>query len=358
MARLVSNGQGAGKERGRGAVKSAVRLLWPGRGESRRTGETAFQETGRQAGPAGLPEVPKGLLVAGDARDAVALCAVRGLQVDLAYLDPPFLTGRRQEGRRGSYADTWDGPGPYLDLMAGFLAGLSRILSPRGQVFVHVDWRVSHWIRCLLDEIFDPEAFRNEIVWHYESGGRAGRYYKRKWDAILWYAPGRDYVFHPERTALARDRCPKCGGPVSEPNHMKRGRDADGRPFRAIRVRGKVYRYYDDESRPRSDVWLDVSHLQQKDPERTGYPTQKPLALLERILLAHSEPGHLVADFFCGSGTTLVAAHRLGRNWVGSDLEHEAVEQARRRLAAEVAGRGGSFVVGKLVREEATDAGR
>ena len=131
---------------------------------------------------------------------------------------------------------------------------------------------------------------------------------------------------------MPRGVCPTCGAARDHWNHLRRHVDADGRVYRTIRSAGRVYRYYDDEPTLPPDVWLDVNHLQQRDPERLGYPTQKPEALLRRIVAACSEPGQVVADFFCGSGTTLAAAQRLGRRWLGVDCSPAAVAIAAARL--------------------------
>ncbi len=291
-----------------------------------------------------------GRLVLGDNLDLVSsLLKEDGPRLDLVYLDPPFGTGKRRTGPKAAYRDDQVDE-RMVQRMWTMFRGLDGLLSDKGQVFVHVDWRACAWMRLLLDEVFGSRSFRNEIVWHYSSGGRpGGRRYARKWDCILWYAPGRKAVFHPERIARPRNVCPSCGQVVRQPNHMKRHRDPDGRVYRTIRSAGKHYRYYDDDPVAPPDVWVDISHIQQRSPERTGYPTQKPEALLERIIEAHSDPGDMVADLFCGSGTTLAVAHSMGRNWLGCDSSIEAVETSRDRLDQVVRNKGGAFRVEELV---------
>lgn len=287
------------------------------------------------------PMLPLGLsrLVLGDA--LVAAPFLPAGQVNLVYLDPPFSTGRERRGRASpegkslSYGDQWEGGlGAYLDWLAGLLGQAHRILGPTGSLVLHLDWRASHAARLLLDAIFGPERFINEIVWHYGSGGRASRHFHRKHDALLWYARGPRHSFYSEAVSVPRSRCPSCGQERQKWNNMRRTLDTEGRTYRTIRSGGREYRYYDDEPVLPPDVWLDISHLQQRDPERLGWPTQKPLALLRRIVAATTAPGDLVADLCAGSGTTLEAAQLLGRRFLGMDISPEAVALSFRRLVA------------------------
>jgi site-specific DNA-methyltransferase (adenine-specific)/adenine-specific DNA-methyltransferase len=212
--------------------------------------------------------------------------------------------------------------GAYLAWMTDRLEATRALLAPNGSLFLHVDPRVSHYLKVALDGVFGEKGFVNEIIWRYRSGGRATRRYAAKHDVILWYANGPDWVFHPDVVAVASERR----------NHMRRSKDAAGNPVRLIRSNGRVYRYAENARVPPCDVWDDISHLNQRDPERSGYPTQKPLALLERIIAGSTNPGDLVLDPFCGSGTALVAARRLGRRGLGIDSSPVAVEICQRRL--------------------------
>jgi len=187
-------------------------------------------------------------------------------------------------------------------------------------------------VKVALDRIFGYDKFRNEIVWHYGSGGRARNFFPRKHDVILWYTRSRRWYFNGPAVAVPRDRCRECGTQRQKWNNLRRCVDENGRTFRTIKSAGKIYRYYDDEPTLPADVWLGINHLQQKDPERLGYPTQKPEALLQRIVLAASRPNDLVADFFCGSGTTLAVAQKLGRRWLGCDSAPAAVAVVCKRL--------------------------
>ncbi len=267
-----------------------------------------------------------GAVVEGDNLDLLA--ALPDGVVDLAYADPPFATGatrrlqsirlgegdRERPGFRGEstpYRVTsdhaYDDALPLDDHLAALRArveALHRVLAPHGSLYLHVDWRTVHHVRLMLDEVFGPERFLNELVWAYDYGGRAPGRWPRKHDTILWYARGDAWVF--ERDAI--DRVPYLAPGLVGPEKAARGKLP-------------------------TDVWW-MTIVPPGSAERTGYPTQKPLRLLERIVAASSRPGDLVLDPYAGSGTTGVAAARLGRRWLLADRNPEAVAIARRRLVA------------------------
>ena len=263
-----------------------------------------------------------------------------GGRVQCVYLDPPFFTGSlfnmrvrvgEREWRSGAgslelsaYSDKWASADEYISEIRA-LAELAReLMSDTGVIFLHVDWRMQARLRIMMDEVFGENNFMNEIIWTYQTGGRARKYFSRKHDVILFYRKGPAYRFYIENVPISRTDARR--------NHMKRQVDKDGRVYRTIKSGGKVYKYYDDDPVYPGDVWDDVSHLQQKDPQRTGYDTQKPLKLLERIVLCSTRPGDIVCDLTCGSGTALEAAAINGRNFVGVDMSPLAVQTARRRL--------------------------
>ncbi|MDR3052170.1 MAG: site-specific DNA-methyltransferase [Oscillospiraceae bacterium] len=268
------------------------------------------------------------------------LLAVHAGRVQLVYIDPPFFTGQRfhmrmRVGEMGwrtgspalnvpAYEDVWADADAYLSAMRDMLTTARALLAPAGTIFLHLDCRTHAAMRLLMDELFGAENFVNEIVWAYQTGGRSLRYFSHKHDTILFYRKRPRYYF--DITALPMPRG------EHRSNHMRRAVDEQGRAYRAIRSGGREYRYYDDQPVYPSDVWQDISHLQQKDPERTGYDTQKPLKLLERIVLCASRPGDLVADLCFGSGTTLVAAAQLGRRFLGVDQGQAALAATRKRL--------------------------
>lgn len=261
-------------------------------------------------------------------------------QAQCVYMDPPFLTGdsymrRRRFGQAGwkkgspapeypAYSDSFPSRETYLAFLRSLIENAHRLLAPTGVLALQLDWRMSAYSRILCDEIFGEELFLNEIIWAYESGGRAKKYFSRKHDTILLYARTKNYRFDLHRVPLERTEHRR--------NHMRRAVDEDGRAYSEITTGGKIYRYYDDAPVYPGDVWTDISHLQQRDPERTGYATQKPVKLIDRILRPVVRDGDLVIDLCCGSGTTLAAAQALNCRFVGVDSMPEAILTAVHRL--------------------------
>ncbi len=304
-----------------------------------------------EMGPGGAQSV----FLRGDAaQTAPALAEHWQGRVQTLYLDPPFMSGGRYsfsqrvgaagwQGdmaariRRATYADRWsEGSVGYLAMLRAILTGALPLLREDGSLFVHVDWRASAHVRLLLDELLGSGRFVNEIIWAYQSGGRSKEHFARKHDSIFYYAKGKRPAFYPEAVGVPR-------GPQRR-NHLRRGEDENGRVYFAITVGGKEYRYYEDERVAPSDVWTDIPILQQRDPQRTGYDTQKPLALMERLILATTRPGDAVCDLFSGSGTTAEAAARLGRIALAGDQDGDALHLYRRRLGL----LGASFRLGGL----------
>ncbi len=253
-------------------------------------------------------------------------------KVRLIYLDPPFGTGDTfavKSGPKGksvrvpAYADNLSHE-KYMEMMESVLTLCRRLLAPDGTVYLHVDYRMAAYLKLLMDKIFGKKNFVNEIIWAYKSGGRATKHFSRKHDDILVYRKGNSNYFDIVSVGIPR-------GPERR-NHMKQQVDEDGRVYYSIRSGGKVYKYYEDSLVFPSDVWTDIEHLHQRDPERTGYSTQKPEALLKRIILASSEEGDIVADLFSGSGTTAAAAAKLGRRWIAADASPAALMTLRKRL--------------------------
>ncbi|MCQ2457119.1 MAG: site-specific DNA-methyltransferase [Clostridia bacterium] len=260
--------------------------------------------------------------------------------VQCVYVDPPFRTGekfkrKRPYGTKGwktgtpapsydAYNDRYTDEKAYLRLLRKLIHVSRELLKNDGIFYLHLDWRMSAQARQLCDREFGKTRFLNEIIWSYESGGRTKKYFSRKHDVILMYACSANYKFDITKVPLDRTEVRR--------NHMGRGMDEDGRMYGYIRSGGKEYRYYDDEPVYPGDVWSDIGFLQQRDPERTGYATQKPLKLLERLLKPVTEPGDLVADLCCGSGTTAAAAQALGCRFAAMDLSPEAIAVTKARL--------------------------
>jgi site-specific DNA-methyltransferase (adenine-specific) len=253
-------------------------------------------------------------------------------KVNLIYIDPPFMTGRDfKSGERLVYSDKWSNNlDTYLQWLYETIVLLHQLLAPTGSFYLHLDWRVTHYAKVLLDEVFGfsvnagGPGFKNEIIWHYQSGGRANKRYARKHDTILFYTKSSHYCFHAERISERRG--------AAKRNHMRKEVDSDGRVNWTISSNGRIYSYGEDSLMTPSDVWNDISHLHQKDPERNGYATQKPTALIERILLASSEEHDLILDCFCGSGVTPIIAQQLGRRWIACDQGELAISTTRTRL--------------------------
>lgn len=266
----------------------------------------------------------------GDMREMGARQPELAGAVQLAYLDPPFATGKQFTHKIRYHNTALDLEGyddsASAEMREGLhmtLAAIHKMLSPEGAVVVHVDHRLTAYVRMMLDEIFSPGNFVNEIIWAYASGGRATRFFSRKHDTLWVYRKSRKMFFDIRDVGKPRG--------AERRNHMKRTVE-DGRVSYSIRSGGKVYSYGEDSLVYPSDVWTDIAHLQQRDPERTGYATQKPEALLERILLSMSRAGDMVLDPCCGSGTTAVVARRLGRRFVAADNAPIAAHTLRRRL--------------------------
>ena len=282
----------------------------------------------------------KGMFCLGDAIERMeALMPEWEGKIKLIYMDPPFMTGDRfymrvrvgeAEWQRGkgsfaleSFSDKQSRE-DYLAMMRRVLELSHRLLSEEGMIFVHLDYRAHPHVRLLMDELFGEENLLNEIVWVYQSGGRSIHHFSRKHDVILFYRKTEKYDFNIDAVKAPREK--------PRTSHMRRHVDPDGRVYRSIRSGGRVYTYYDDDPVAPTDVWQDLAHLQQKDPERTGFDVQKPLSLLDRIVKCASRPGDWVLDPFAGSATTLEAAKRNGRNFIGIDRSPLTLNIARRRL--------------------------
>jgi site-specific DNA-methyltransferase (adenine-specific)/adenine-specific DNA-methyltransferase len=237
-------------------------------------------------------------------------------------------------GSQLAYSDKWQhNLDNYLEWLYEVFQLLHQLLSPHGSLYVHLDWHAIHYAKVILDEIFGftPDAkgpgFKSEVIWHYQTGGRSLKCYARKHDTILLYTKSAHYCFHGERIGERRG--------AQKRNHMRKKIGSDGRVTWTIRSADRIYVYDEDTIMTPSDVWLDISHLNQKDPERNSYATQKPAALLERIILASSEENDLVLDCFCGSGVTPFVAEQLGRRWIACDQSALAIQLTQERLLAQ-----------------------
>ena len=288
----------------------------------------------------------RNMLVWGDNKLVAAslLGRMRG-EVDLVYIDPPFDVGadftmdvdigdKRDTAPKDqsllemiAYRDMWGkGADSYLHMMYERLLMLRDLLKDTGTLVVHVDYRVTHQLRAMLDELFGQDSYLNEVIWYYtNAGGRAGSAYARKHNTLHVYTKSDKYTFNWEAAGEKRVQDDKAFG-----SYFKT--DDDGRMYQEVRTAKKTYRYYLDDPKIPDDVWQIQLMGQHDKTERTGYATQKPESLLERVVAVHSNPGDLVVDLFCGSGTTGAVAERLGRRWIMADLGRFAIHTSRKRL--------------------------
>lgn len=294
--------------------------------------------------------------------------------IDLIYIDPPFFSGRNYNLLFGdknevrSFSDIWDGGMPgYLIWLNARLYEMKRLLNPTGSIYVHLDWHAAHYVKCEMDKIYGYENFRNEVVWKRTTAHSDAASMGNAHDSVLFYSKTREFQWNRQyqaydeaytkshynkidksgrryrtdnltATGLAGGgyeyewngvkkiwRCP--------PETMKRYHE-EGRLHYTRNGTAEFVRYLDEmPGKPLQDVWEDINAVNSQAQERIGYPTQKPEALLERIINASSNKGEVVADFFCGGGTTLAVAQKLGRRWIGCDISRVAVALTADRIA-------------------------
>jgi len=329
-------------------------------------------------------------------------------QIDLIYIDPPFNTGENFNfntqvkigeappfekelpiNERLAYTDTWSrGRDSFLDMIYPRLQLMRKLLSEKGSIYVHCDWRVNGYIRIILDEIFGDSGFQNEISWKRKTGssseiGKGTARFGNDIDTIFFYGKSDKILFNPQyvendpeyirKFFRYRDpngrlfRIDNLANPAYRPNliyeykgykppkngwaisrELMEKWDAEGRLYFPKDIEGRIQRkrYLDElKGQPVSNLWNDIGAVSPQSDERIEYPTQKPEALIERIINASSKKGDLIADFFCGSGTTGVVAERLGRRWLLSDISKTSVQVTRSRLVNQNAN---SFILENL----------
>jgi site-specific DNA-methyltransferase (adenine-specific) len=251
-------------------------------------------------------------------------------QVDLIYLDPPFGTqkqhqlGTRDGKKQFAYSDVWSSKSAYIQFMQARVALFREILKPTGSLFFHCDSTFSHIIRLMLDEVFGEANFRSEIIWYYKRWTNSQKNLIPAHQTIFFYSKSDDFKFNTIHTAYSETTN------IEQILH-KRERDERGKAVYATDADGDYIVNGAKKGVALNDVW-EIPYLNPKAKERVGYPTQKPVTLLERIINLASDPGDSVLDPFCGSGTTLVAASLTDRNSVGIDISEAACTLARTRL--------------------------
>ncbi|MDB9457154.1 DNA methyltransferase [Dolichospermum circinale CS-545/17] len=302
---------------------------------------------------------------------------IKDESVDLCYIDPPFNSkrnynqiynniGAEDKAQAQAFIDTWEwddhaihgineilinyhglftqqcialitglsnvlGKGSllaYLVSMTLRITEIHRVLKPTGSFYLHCDPTASHYLKLILDGVFCSQRgeFQNEIIWSYNTGGKGKSRFLRKHDVILWYSKTKNYLFNRNEISIPR----KIGTA-----HLKYGVDEDGREYYedfSPRKSGKQYRWYLDEGLTPMDVWIDIQAINPSATERLGYPTQKPEALLERIIKASSNENDIVLDAYCGCGTTVAVCQKLDRQWIGIDITYQSISLILKRL--------------------------
>jgi DNA modification methylase len=266
----------------------------------------------------GHPDLPANRLIWGD--NLHVMRQLPSESIDLIYIDPPFFSGRQyniifgDQNEVRSFTDIWEGGMPgYLIWLNARLYEMKRLLKKTGSIYVHCDWHASHYIKVEMDKIFGYENFLNEIIWHYSAGAVGKKHFGRKHDTILRYGKTKDTAFYPDNI-----RVPYADSTLQRLMYSgAREKNIE----KVLQRGGKVP----------TDVW-EIGIVQGNSVERIGYPTQKPEALVERIIKASTQEGDVVADFFCGGGTTPAVAQRLGRRWIACDQSRVAVAVTADRL--------------------------
>lgn len=295
--------------------------------------------------------------------------------IDLIYIDPPYYTQKdfyTKDGRL-AFSDKWESLEAYLEYLGVRIRKMKRLLKPTGSIYVHLDWRASHYVKVEMDKIFGANNFRNEIVWKRRAGktSTSSNMFEAITDTIFRYSKTNTYQFRVQHTKSGTEsyvrtrfkytdtdgrlyRLSPLNSPNLRPNlqYVYKGYEPHQNGWSVSREtmeeydrQGKLFfpkdkgkriqrKQYLDEWKGRAiqSLWADIAPINPQAFERLGYPTQKPEALLNRIIKASSNEGDLVADFFCGSGTALVIAKKFGRHWIGCDQSGIAVETTKRRL--------------------------
>ena len=284
------------------------------------------------------------LVLRGECLSACAYLKDKGVKVDLVYIDPPFASGadyakkvyirrnpkvaeaiKQAETEIDSeelrnfeekmYGDVWDKE-RYLNWMYENLMAIKSVMSDTASIYVHLDWHIGHYVKILMDEIFGEDNFRNEIVWCYTGPTNQKNNFPRKHDLIFLYDKSEQYVFNSDSVRIGFKKSTKTGGKTS-----LAGKQNDS-VLEELDKKGKIV----------EDWWIDIADLGKVHTQDVGYATQKPEALLERIIKASSNEGMLVADFFGGSGVTAAVANRLGRKFIHCDIGINSIETTRDRL--------------------------
>ncbi len=273
--------------------------------------------------------------------------------VNLVYLDPPFFSQRdhalepRDESKKYGFPDTWESLDSYLRFMGACLIECRRLICDTGSIFLHCDRAASHHLRILLDSVFQPKMFQSEIIWAYRRWSNTKKGLLNAHQTIYFYSKTEAFKFNSTFTDYA---------PSTNVDQIlqRRTRDERGKSAYDRDESGEIVIGPEKHGVPLSDVWQ-IPYLNPKAKERCGYPTQKPLLLLERIVSIVTDEGDRILDPFCGSGTTLVAARRLKREAIGIDISSDAVNLANERLKTLVKTRSALMELGDDAYRQKTD---
>lgn len=267
------------------------------------------------------------MVIHGDCLDILE--QIDNSSIDMIYLDPPFFTQKMQslkdtQGTEYFFGDVWNSREEYLDYMKVRVYELKRVLKDTGSIFLHCDEKASHYLRIILDDVFGEENFRSEIIWTYKRWSNSKKGLLPGHQTIFFYSKTNNYKFNIIYTEYS---------PTTNIDQIlqERVRDNRGKAIYKHDDNGEIILSKEKKGVPMSDVW-EIPFLNPKAKERVGYPTQKPIELLERIVRISTDVGDTVLDPFCGSGTTMVAAELVNRKGIGIDISRDAVEISENRL--------------------------
>jgi len=254
--------------------------------------------------------------------------------IKLIYIDPPYFTEKEQvlkgKNKKVAYKDIHNHSiENYLNKIYIHIYLLHKILDENGSIYIHVDYRTSSYIKIILDEIFGKKNLKGYIIWNMNNGAKSKKFWSNQHNDILVYSKSENFIFNSDSDFLKTEYSES-----SLKTHFRK-KDNEGRYFRERIINSKSYKYYADEGKLIGSVWNDIKSMQANSPimkEYTIYPNQKPINLLNRIISASSNRGDYILDSYCGSGTSLVAAENLERNWIGVDEEIKSIETIRSRI--------------------------
>ena len=251
--------------------------------------------------------------------------------VDLVYMDPPFYTQKehslknRENTKEYSFSDKWDSVADYIIFIKNVIIECKRVLKETGSIFLHCDKSASHYIRVTLDEVFGIQSFQSEIIWNYKRWSNSKKGLLNSHQTIYFYSKTEDFKFN----ILYTDYSPTTN---LDQILQERERDENGKSVYKKDEKGEVILGKEKKGVPLSDVW-DIPYLNPKANERVGYPTQKPVLLLNQIINISTNENDVILDPFCGSGTTCVSAKLLKRKFIGIDISQDAIDLTNHRLA-------------------------